>query len=297
MSGTVIADRTAGLRGAVLAPARGARSVFGGNGVLVIGIAIVGSMVLAGLLAPLIAPAPPNQQNISEALLPPGSAGHPLGTDDLGRDVLSRVLYAARVDLLVGCGAVVLPFLIGSLLGSIAGYVGGWVDTLIMRLVDLVFAFPVLVLLLALVVVMGPGVVSIIVAITIVDWVAYARLARALVRGERERNYVLAARVAGLSHARILLRHIYPNTVSQPVVYAFSDAVVVIVAITTLGFLGLGIPPPAADWGTMIADAQPFISFAWWTAVFPGVAILITGLGLSLIADGLATKLSTARNG
>jgi peptide/nickel transport system permease protein len=295
VSTTTIADRTEGLRGAALAPARGVRTLLGGNGVLFIGVAIVATMVLLGLLAPLLAPAPPNQQNIAEALLPPGTAGHPLGTDDLGRDVLSRVLYAARVDLLVGCSAVVLPFLIGSVLGGVAGYVGGWVDGLIMRLVDLVFAFPVLVLLLALVVVMG--VVSIIVAITIVDWVAYARLSRTLVRGEREKNYVLAARVAGLSHSRILFRHIFPNTISQPIVYAFSDAVVVIVAIITLGFLGLGIPPPAPDWGTMISDAQPFIGLAWWIAVFPGVAILLTGLGLSLIADGLATKLSISRNG
>lgn len=262
------------------------------NANLTVGCVLFGGLLVLAILAPLLAPQSPTQQDITEALQPPLSPGHLLGTDDLGRDILSRVLYGARVDLFVGCGAVLLPFLLGTVLGGIAGYRGGWVDAITMRVVDLVFAFPILVLLLALVFVMGPGIVSIIVAVTIVNWVAYARLARALVRSERGKNYVLAAQVGGLSDRRILRRHILPNVIAQPIVYAFSDAVLVILAITTLGFLGLGIPPPAPDWGTMIADAQPFVGIAWWTAVFPGLAILITGVALFLISDGLAQRLA-----
>lgn len=266
-------------------------SAFGGNRVLLIGSVMLGLLVLAAILAPVLSPDDPRAQDVTQALEPPLTPGHPLGTDDLGRDVLSRILYGARADLFVGCGAVLLPLLIGTILGGIAAYRGGWVDLVIMRVVDLVFAFPILVLLLALVFVMGPGIVSIIVAVTIVDWVAYARLSRALVRSEKGKGYVLAAQVGGLPSRRILWRHVLPNVIRQPIVYAFSDAVLVILAITTLGFLGLGIPPPAPDWGTMIADAQPFVGIAWWTAVFPGLAILITGISLFLVSDGLAEGL------
>lgn len=268
-------------------------SAAGSNTGLVVGCVLFGLLLVLAILAPVLSPHSPTSQNIAEALLPPLSPGHLLGTDDLGRDMLSRVLHGARVDLFVGCGAVLLPFLAGTVLGGIAGYRGGWVESITMRVVDLVFAFPILVLLLALVYVMGPGIVSIIVAVTIVDWVAYARLSRALVRAERGKDYVLAAQVGGLSDRRILWRHILPNIISQPIVYAFSDAVLVILAITTLGFLGLGIPPPAPDWGTMISDAQPFVGIAWWTAVIPGLAILITGIALFLISDGLSQRFSS----
>jgi peptide/nickel transport system permease protein len=251
----------------------------------------VGAIALVAVLAPVLAPHDPTAQDIARALAAPGTSGHPLGTDHLGRDVLSRLLYGARTDLFVGVAAVIAPLVLGTALGAIAGYAGGWTDTLIMRLVDLVFAFPIMVLLIALVFVLQPGVVSIIVAVTVVDWVAYARLTRAQVIGQKELDYVLAADIGGLSGTRILIRHILPNVIAQNVVYAMSDAVLVILAITTLGFLGLGVPPPAADWGSMISDAQPYVDTQWWLAVFPGVAILVTGLGLSLIGDGLAARL------
>jgi peptide/nickel transport system permease protein len=267
------------------------RSRRGGNRTLVTGAAIVGALALAALLAPVLAPHSPTAQDIEHALAAPGTSGHPLGTDHLGRDVLSRLLYGARTDLFVGVGAVIAPFLLGTVLGAIAGYAGGPTDTLIMRLVDLVFAFPIMVLLIALVFMLQPGVVSIIVAVTVIDWVAYARLTRAQVIGQKELDYVVAASVGGLSGVRVLGRHILPNVIAQNVVYAMSDAVLVILAITTLGFLGLGVPPPAADWGGMIADAQPYVDAQWWLAVFPGVAILVTGLGLSLVGDGLAARL------
>jgi peptide/nickel transport system permease protein len=267
------------------------RSGAAANRTLAAGLVLVGALALAAILAPVLAPHSPTAQDIAHALAAPGSSGHLLGTDHLGRDVLSRLLYGARTDLFVGVGAVIAPFILGTALGALAGYAGGWVDTLIMRLVDLVFAFPIMVLLIALVFVLQPGVVSIIVAVTVVDWVAYARLTRAQVIGQKELDYVLAADIGGLSGTRILIRHILPNVIAQNVVYAMSDAVLVILAITTLGFLGLGVPPPAADWGSMISDAQPYVDTQWWLAVFPGVAILVTGLGLSLIGDGLAARL------
>jgi peptide/nickel transport system permease protein len=267
------------------------RSGAAANRTLAAGLVLVGALALAAILAPVLAPHSPTAQDIAHALAAPGSSGHLLGTDHLGRDVLSRLLYGARTDLFVGVGAVIAPFILGTALGALAGYAGGWVDTLIMRLVDLVFAFPIMVLLIALVFVLQPGVVSIIVAVTVVDWVAYARLTRAQVIGQKELDYVLAADIGGLSGTRILIRHILPNVIAQNVVYAMSDAVLVILAITTLGFLGLGVPPPAADWGSMISDAQPYVDTQWWLAVFPGLAILVTGLGLSLIGDGLAARL------
>jgi peptide/nickel transport system permease protein len=263
----------------------------GGNRALSAGLVIVGALALAAVLAPVLAPRSPTAQDITNALAAPGASGHLLGTDHLGRDVLSRLLYGARTDLFVGIGAVIAPLVLGTALGAIAGYAGGWVDTVIMRIVDLVFAFPIMVLLIALVFVLQPGVVSIMVAVTVVDWVAYARLTRAQVIGQKGLDYVLAARIGGLSSLRVLGRHILPNVIAQNVVYAVSDAVLVILAITTLGFLGLGVPPPAADWGGMISDAQPYVDAQWWLAVFPGVAILVTGLGLSLVGDGLATRL------
>jgi peptide/nickel transport system permease protein len=261
------------------------------NASLIAGMVIVGAMVLAALLAGVLAPADPLQQDLTDSFAPPGTAGHPLGTDQLGRDVLSRLLYGGRVDLLVAFVAVLCPFLVGTTIGTVAAYRGGWLDSLLVGVIDVIIAFPALVLLIALVFVLGPGIATIVVAITMINWVIYARLARTLVRRERVLEYVLAARVGGIPTWRILLRHLVPNIISQSIVYAMSDAVMIILFVTALGFLGLGVPPPTADWGTMIAEGQPYFQSAWWLAVFPGVAIFITGFGLSLLADGVAEKL------
>lgn len=266
------------------------RSPRGADASLAIGLAIIGVMMLAALLAGVLSPADPVRQDIPNALAPPGTDGHLLGTDALGRDVLTRLLYAARTDLFVALGAVLLPLVIGVAVGTIAGYLGGIVDRVVTGVVNVVFAFPVLVLLIALVFILGPGIPTIIVAVTLVSWVSYARLARDLVRRERSMEYVLAAKVSGLPTRRILGRHILRNIIAQPVTFAMSDAVAIILFITALGFLGLGVPPPAPDWGTMIADAQPYFTTHWWLAVFPGLAICAAGLGLSLIADGLSQK-------
>jgi peptide/nickel transport system permease protein len=269
------------------------RGVFSANGSLLAGVIILGTLILLGLLAPVISPHDPIKQEIDHTLAAPGTAGHLLGTDQLGRDTLSRLLYGARNDILIGIGAVLLPFLIGTIVGVVAGYRGGWVDSLLVGIVDVIIAFPILVLLIALVFVLGPGVRTIIISVAVIDWVVYARLARTSARREAAMEYVMAAQVGGIPTWRILVRHIVPNLISQSIVYAMSDAVLVILFITTLGYLGLGIPPPAPDWGTMISEAQPYFNNQWWLAVIPGVAIIITGLGLSLIADGLAQKLDS----
>ncbi|MBS1678922.1 MAG: ABC transporter permease [Actinobacteria bacterium] len=267
------------------------RKRIGANASLTLGCVIFGTMLLIAALASVIAPFNPDTQDIPHALTAPGVEGHLLGTDQLGRDVLSRLLYGARIDIFIACGSVLFPFAIGLIVGMLAGYRGGWVDSVLVGIIDIVFAFPALVLLVALVFVLGPGIGTIVIAITLTDWVSYAQLSRTSSRREGTQEYILAARTGGIPTRRILFRHVLPNIIVQPIVLATSDALLIIIAITTLGFLGLGVPPPAPDWGTMISEAQPYLNVQWWLAVAPGVAIIITGLGLSLIGDGLAAKL------
>jgi peptide/nickel transport system permease protein len=277
------------LRG--MAIGRGVRHAVGANAALVSGGCIIGFLLLVAIFAGVLAPHDPVKQEIDNTLLSPGSAGHLLGTDQLGRDTLSRLIYGTRNDLFIAFGALLIPLFVGTAAGVVAGYRGGWVDSLLIGVVDVIIAFPILVLLIALVFVLGPGVRTIILAVALTDWVVYARLSRTSARREAVMEYVLAAQVGGIPTRRILLRHILPNIISQSVVYAMSDAVLIILFITTLGYLGLGVPPPAPDWGTMIAEAQPYIHSEWWLAVIPGLAIILTGFGLSLVADGLAQKL------
>lgn len=260
------------------------------NPPLVAGLTLFSLIVLVALFAPLLTNHDPIQQSLNEAFLAPGSAGHPLGTDALGRDVWARLLYGARVDLSVAVLAVVSPFVIGSLIGLVAGWFGGWIDTIIGRVIDVVIAFPFLVLIIALVFTMGPGTTSIYVAITLVGWVAYARIVRAQVLVAKEQEYAMAARVSGLPTWRILLRHLMPNVVLQAIVFSMSDIVLTLLAIVTLGFLGLGVPPPTPDWGTMIQEGQQFILSKWYMSTIPGLAVVLTGLSLALIADGIVEK-------
>lgn len=257
---------------------------------LVIGLGILGSLVSLAAAAPLLTPYDPTIQDL-RAILEPPSGAHLLGTDALGRDVWSRLLYAGRIDLFVGFFAVIAPFLLGSTLGILAGYYGGWIDAAVTGAVDLVQAFPYYVLIIALVFILGAGVPSIFVAMALVAWVSYARLLRGETVATRSQEYVLAARAAGLGDARILLRHVGPNVITQGVVYAMSDIVVIIVGIVTLSYLGLGVPPPTPDWGTMISDGQTFITTHWHLATVPGLAVVVTGLGFALVGDGLAQLL------
>lgn len=254
------------------------------------GVTILGVIVLAALFAPFITQHNPTDQDLLHTLAGPSSS-HWLGTDDLGRDVWSRLVYGARTTLRVAFLAVIFPFTIGTVLGLAAGYYGGWLDTVTNWLVNVVVAFPFYVLIIALVFALGPGTRSIYIAITIVGWVSYTRIIRGEVLVAKRRDYVLAARAAGLSDRRILFRHLLPNVVTQAIVFACSDIVLDILAIVTLGYLGLGVQPPTPDWGRMIADGQTFLTTHWQLSTIPGIAIIITALGLSLLADGLADLL------
>jgi peptide/nickel transport system permease protein len=259
-------------------------------GTLIAGLAILGILVAMAVFAPLLTSYDPITQDAAHALLGPSSQ-HLLGTDQLGRDVWSRLLYGARIDLEVGFLAVLLPFVIGTAIGCAAGYFGGWIDTVAMRTVDIVLAFPFFVLVIAIVFVLGPGTKSIYVAIAVTDWVSYAWIVRGDILAAKRHEYILAARALGFGRLRIIGRHLLPNVITQAIVYAMSDVVFAILAIVTLGYLGLGVPPPTPEWGSMIADGQAFITTNWQLATIPGVAVVLTGLGLSLLGDGLTDLL------
>ncbi|AHG50152.1 nickel ABC transporter permease (plasmid) [Rhizobium leguminosarum bv. trifolii CB782] len=242
-------------------------------------------MVIA-LAASAIAPYDPDAIDIMNMLSPP-SPTHFLGTDQVGRDVLSRLLFASRIDLLLCVAGVLPPLLIGTTIGLLSGYFGGAVDNLFMRIYDLTVAFPFFVLVLAIVGVLGPGLLNFVLALTLVGWVSYARLVRAQVLTIRESEYVQAAKCLGYSPAAILRHHVLPNAVGPVIAYAASDAVLVMLAGAGFGFLGMGAQPPLAEWGVMIADGQAFVQQAWWICLFPGLAAISLGLGFALLGDGL----------
>jgi peptide/nickel transport system permease protein len=256
----------------------------------VTGLSIILLITMLGVFAPIVTWHSPTEQNLLASLQGP-SLSHPLGTDDLGRDVLTRLVYAVRTDLRIAVLAVFIPFVLGTAIGLLSGYFGGRVDSVSSWAVNVVVAFPFYVLIIALVFVLGSGTRNIYIAIALVGWVSYTRIVRGEVLVAKRREYVLAARAAGLSSARIMGRHLLPNVITQAIVFAMSDIVLSILAIVTLGYLGLGVQPPTADWGRMIADGQPYLTTNWELSTFPGVAVVVTALGLSLIADGLADLL------
>ncbi|WP_024356532.1 ATP-binding cassette domain-containing protein [Leucobacter chironomi] len=254
------------------------------------GATLLALILLSALLAPVLAPYPPNAQNLTGGLLPP-SPEHWFGTDQLGRDVLSRMLFAAQTDLRVSVLAALAPFVIGVTVGLVTGYFGGAVDWVGSRIIDTVIAFPFYVIVIAIVFAVGAGEGGIIVAFALVGWVGYARVLRAMTAALRESGWVQAARGGGLSHARVLLRHLLPNVLPQAIVLLATEIVLIMVAIVTLGYLGLGIQPPTPDWGTMISDGQAFITTHWWLSALPGLAVVLTGVSLSLIGDGVGDAL------
>jgi peptide/nickel transport system permease protein len=255
-----------------------------------IGLAIIGLWAVAALFAPWLAPYDPIAQDLPAKLLPPHLA-HPFGTDNFGRDIFSRVIWGARIDLQMGIVGVVFPFIIGTSIGAVAGYFGGIVDAGFMRLVDVVLAFPFLVLMLSIIAILGPGLASFYIALALVGWVSYARLIRAQVLVLKTSDFVLAARSLGYGHLRITFRHILPNSIVASVVFSMSDMVLVVLAGSSISYLGLGVQPPTAEWGIMIAEGQNFISIAWWITAFPGLAIVLMAFGFSMLADGLGEKL------
>lgn len=248
-------------------------------------VILIGWLVVA-LAAPYIAPHDPTAVDILNMLAPP-SAEHWFGTDQVGRDVFSRVVFGARIDVFLCVVGVLPPLLIGTTVGLVSGYFGGMVDTLFMRLYDLFVAFPFFVLVLAIVGVLGPGLVNFVIALALVGWVSYARLVRAEVLTIRESEYVQAAQCLGYPPAAIVTRHVLPNAFGPVIAYAVSDAVLVMLAGASFGFLGMGAQPPNAEWGVMIADGQAFVQQAWWICLFPGLAIVSLGLGFALLGDGL----------
>ncbi|WP_440312033.1 ATP-binding cassette domain-containing protein [Leucobacter chromiireducens] len=248
------------------------------------------ALVALALLAPVIAPADPAAQNLTGGLQPP-SAEHWFGTDQLGRDVLSRMLFAAQTDLRLAVTAALAPFGIGIAVGLISGYFGGATDWVASRVTDTVIAFPFYVIVIAIVFAVGAGEGGIVLAFALVGWVGYARVLRAMTAALRDSGWVQAARGGGLSHARILLRHVLPNVLPQAIVLLATEIVLIMVAIVTLGYLGLGIQPPTPDWGTMIADSQQFVTTHWWLPTFPGLAVVLTGIAFSLLGDGLGDVL------
>jgi peptide/nickel transport system permease protein len=257
---------------------------------LKVGTIIVATIVLAGLFAPLIAPYDPFYQDFASALQAP-SLAHPFGTDMVGRDVFSRVLYGIRIDMQIGFFTTYVPMIYGVALGAAAGYFGGWFDALMMRLLDIAMAFPFLVLIIVILSILGPGVQNIYIAVFLVAWTMYARLARAEMLVERSKDYIVAARTLGFGPGRIIFRHALPNIIQSSIIFSMADFVLNILLVSGLSFLGLGVRPPLPEWGAMIAEGRDFILQAWWISTLPGVVVVITGTGLSLIGDGLAHRL------
>lgn len=273
---------------AVAAPARARRPAL--KPTLVAGIVVVAAFVLLALIPGVIAPYDPNAFDYNAILQGP-TGKHLFGTDNFGRDVLSRVIWGARVDLQIALFTTLFPVVFGTLVGALVGYAGGFADTVFGRLVDIVVTLPFLVLVIAIVALLGPGLTNMYIAVSAVNWVAYARLVRAEVLTQKRADYALAARVLGYSPARIIFRHLLPNAVTPAIVYWMTDMALGILLGSSLGYLGLGAQPPTSEWGVLIADGKNFLSTAWWIATFPGLAITVAGVGFSLLGDGLADLL------
>jgi peptide/nickel transport system permease protein len=260
------------------------------------GLVVVAVVVLTALAAGFVTPFDPVEQNIGERLKAPLTRDadgrvHLLGTDHLGRDILARIVFGARPALLVGFAAVAISGVLGMLSGLVAGYFGGRVDDILMRLADIQLAFPFILLAIAVIGVLGPSLTTIICVIGVSSWVVYARIVRGAALSLREREFVQAAQALGSRDGRILLRHVLPNVFTPWLVVATLDMARVIVIESALSFLGLGVQPPTPTWGGMLADGRVYISTAWWLATFPGLAILITVLGINLFGDGLRDTL------
>ncbi|MFT4040955.1 MAG: ABC transporter permease, partial [Thermomicrobiales bacterium] len=250
--------------------------------------------VLIAVFAPIIAPYGPQDPDYTARLVPPG-AGHLFGTDNLGRDIFSRVVWGSQIDLQVGIISVLPPFLIGVALGCLSGYYGGWMDTVVMRVSDIIQAFPFLILIIAVVAVLGTGLTSVYVAVALVAWVSYARLLRGEILVAKQQEYVDAARSMGASDARVIGRHILPNVITSSLVFATTDIVLYIVLVTSLSYLGLAARPPSPEWGAMITEGRTFMATAWWISLFPGLAVVVTGIAFSIFGDGLADALRSRR--
>ncbi len=256
------------------------------NRMAVAGLTLVVGLFVVAIFAPWLAPYDPNFIDLKQVLMAPSGA-HLLGTDTLGRDVLSRIIFGSRVSLLVGFVAVGLATLIGVVVGSLGGYYGGWVDQVLMRLVDLMLCFPTLFLILAVIAVLGPSIWNIMVVIGVTSWMGVARLVRAEFLSLREREFVAAARALGATDARLILRHLLPNALAPVMVSATLGVAGAILTESALSFLGLGVQPPTPSWGNILTMGKDNIEIAWWLSLFPGLAILVTVMSYNLLGEGI----------
>jgi peptide/nickel transport system permease protein len=260
------------------------------NPTVLAGLALLALVVFVAIAAPLLTPYDPIAQKLDEAFKPPLSQNHILGTDNFGRDIWSRIAYSTRLDLQIGLVSVLFPFIFGSLAGITSGYMGGRIDTFFMRIVDVLMAFPFLILVVAVMSILGPGLFTLYIGFGVVGWIPYARITRGETLATRNLEYIQSARAIGCSTGRIMLRHILPNVIGPALVYVFTGMVLAILTGATLSYLGLGPQPPTPEWGSMIAAGRQFLLQAWWMTALPGFALLILGIALSLIGDGLADR-------
>ncbi len=253
---------------------------------------VAAGLVLVAVFADVLSPDDPLAGSLRDRLVPPiTDREFPLGTDPLGRDMLSRLMYGARISLLVGVSAVVIGMVVGSLLGLIAGYVGGWPDTILMRVADAQLSLPSFILALTIMAALGSGLFNVILALSIGSWVRYARVVRSMVLPLRETEYVLAAETIGCAPRRVMLRHVLPNVVTPVIILATLGLGTTIIAESSLSFLGLGVDPESPSWGSMLSEGRAYLDSAWWVAAFPGVAITVTVLAVNLIGDALRDQL------
>ncbi len=267
-----------------------------GNRRIAIGVVILITMYLIGLLAPWLSPADPNAQILLERLMPPSTA-HPLGTDSLGRDILSRAIWATRISLSVSLVAMLITIFVGAVLGLLAGFLGGTVDMVIMRLTDMLMAFPIFILLITVVAIYGSGLGLLILFLGFTAWPLTARTIRAEVLSLKHRDFIDAARINGASTARILWFHVLPGVLSVIVVTATLRVATVILVESGLSYFGLGITPPTPTWGNMASEGRLYLDTAWWITTFPGVLIVLTVLAYNLLGDGLRDELDPRRRG
>lgn len=254
---------------------------------LVVGSASLLVMVLIAIVPQVFAPFDPIVMDYTAIMQPP-SAAHWFGTDNFGRDMFSRVIWATRVDMQIAIVSTLFPIIFGTIVGVLTGYYGGWLDAIFGRIVDLTVTFPFFVIVIAIVAVLGPGLLNMYIAIAVINWVFYARLIRAEIRVQKQTDYAAAARVLGYSEQRLILRHLLPNAITPVLVYWVTDMALSILLGSSLGYLGLGAQPPTAEWGVLIADGKNFMNTGWWMSVFPGIAIVVAGVSFSMFGDGLA---------
>lgn len=257
------------------------------NPLAMLGLTITVALVLMSIFAPLLAPYDPITQNLAERLQPPLTPGHWMGTDDFGRDIWSRILFGSRITLYIVLLVILTAPVVGLIIGTVAGYFGGWVDGVLMRITDIFLAFPKLILALALVAVLGPGMVNAVLAIALTSWPPYARVARAETLTVRNSDYIAATRLQGASSVRLIWGHVMPMCLPSVIIRVTLDMAGVILTAAGLGFLGLGVQPPVAEWGLMISAGRKFLFEQWWVATMPGLAIFVVSLGFNLLGDGL----------